>query len=68
MYIYRHIYVLFVYIYIYRYIQYIYTSIYIRTITKGLGASKRQISQLVLTYGRFQGNLFEIVEIVKIIN
>ena len=32
----------------------------------GLLASKKQISRLVSTYGRFQGNLFEIVETVKI--
>ena len=30
----------------------------------GSRASKRQISRLVSTYGRFQGNLFETVEIV----
>ena len=29
----------------------------------GLGGNKRQISRLVLTYGRFQGNLFESVKI-----
>ena len=35
---------------------------------KGLEASKRQISRLVSTYCRFRGNLFEIVETVKITN
>ena len=35
---------------------------------KGLGTSKREISGLVSTYGRFQVKLFEIAEIVKITN
>ena len=35
---------------------------------KGLRACKIQIFRLVSTCGRFQGNLFEIVEIVKITN
>ena len=42
--------------------MYIYIYIYIYI------ASKRQISRLVSTYDRFQGNFFEIVEIVKITN
>ena len=50
-YIYIHIYVINIYI---TYI-YIYIYIYIYTIIKGLGGSKRQISQLFLTYGRLQG-------------
>ena len=53
---------------------YIYICIYIyinsdnNTIIKGLGASRRQISRLVPTYGRFQENLFEIVQIVNSTN
>ena len=35
----------------------------IRTIIKGLGATKIQISRPVFTYGRFQGSLFEILTI-----
>ena len=35
---------------------------------KGLGTSKREISGLVSTYDRFQVNLFEIAEILKIAN
>ena len=38
------------------------------SIIKELSASKKQISWLVYTYSRFQGNLFEIVEIMKIPN
>ena len=46
----------------------IYIYIYIYIHKKELGASKRQIFWLVSTSGRFQGNLFEIVEIVNITN
>ena len=51
-----------IYIYIYLIYIYIYIYIFIQTIIKEPGASKRQISQLVLAYGCFQANLFEIVE------
>ena len=46
---------------------YIYVCVYIeiQTIITELGASKRQISQLVSTCHRFQGNLFEIVKITN---
>ena len=55
-----YIYILIIYIYIY-----IYIYIKIRTIINILGPSKRQISRLILTYGCFQGNLFEIVKITN---
>ena len=62
---------MYVCMYMYKYI-YIYVYIYINsdnnTIIKGLGASRRQISRLVPTYGRFQENLFEIVQIVNSTN
>ena len=54
----------FIYICVCIYI-YIYIHIYINfgNIEGGLGGNKRQISRLVLTYGRFQGNLIESVKI-----
>ena len=56
-------YLIYIYIYIYTH-----TQVYIWTIIKGLGLGARQFSSIVSTYGHFQGNLLEIVEIAKIAN